>query len=139
VPADRARRLFGSARVARLATRSRSGVIDLVPVTFALVGPDTVVTAVDRKPKRSTRLRRLDNIRADPRVTLLADHYDDDWSALWWVRARGRADVVAGGEQFQGAIEALRARYPQYRDVAIPGPAIVVAVTDWRGWAASNG
>jgi PPOX class probable F420-dependent enzyme len=131
--------LFGSARVARLATRSRSGVIDLVPVTFALVGTDTVVTAVDRKPKRTTRLRRLDNIRADPDVTLLADHYDDDWSALWWVRVRGRARVVAGGDEFDRAIFALVARYPQYREVAIPGPAIVIDVTGWLGWAASNG
>lgn len=110
-----------------------------MPVTFALVDPDTVVTAVDHKPKRTTRLQRLDNVREEPRVTFLVDHYDDgDWSALWWVRARGEGRVVAGGRAFDRAVEALVARYPQYEDSEPPGPAIVVSVTSWRGWAASN-
>ncbi|MGH9242847.1 MAG: TIGR03668 family PPOX class F420-dependent oxidoreductase [Acidimicrobiales bacterium] len=133
----RARDLFASARVARLATRNARGDIDLVPVTFALVGSDTIVTAVDRKPKRTTRLQRLANVEAHPAVTLLADHYDDaDWSALWWVRARGVARVMNAGSELEDAVAALVARYPQYTDAVPSGPGIVVTVESWRGWAA---
>ena len=69
--------------------RTTRGLIDLVPITFAVVDDDSIVTAVDHKPKRTTRLQRLENIRKNPSVTVLVDHYDDDWSTLWWVRARG--------------------------------------------------
>jgi PPOX class probable F420-dependent enzyme len=103
-----------------------------------MVGADTVVTAVDHKPKRTVRLQRLANVAARPTVTLLADHYDDaDWTALWWVRARGEARVVAEGAEFDRAVEALTVRYRQYRDRRPDGPAIVVAVTAWKGWAAA--
>jgi PPOX class probable F420-dependent enzyme len=98
------------------------------------------VTAVDHKPKRTTRLQRLANVAARPTVTLLADHYDDtDWAALWWVRARGEARVVDGGPSFEQAVEALTARYRQYQARPPAGPAIVVAVTAWKGWAATSG
>jgi PPOX class probable F420-dependent enzyme len=73
-----------------LATHNPSGAIDLVPITFAFVG-DTIVTAVDHKPKRTTHLQRLENIRRNPHVTVLVDQYADDWNALWWVRIRGDA------------------------------------------------
>src|SRR3954447_23666509 len=86
-------RLTG-ASVARLATHNPSGAIDLAPFTFAAVVEHTLVTAVDHKPKRTTKLQRLDNIRAHPAVTVLADHYEDDWTRLWWVRARGDAIVL---------------------------------------------
>ena len=87
-PAE-ARGRFAAARVARLATADATGQPHLVPVTFAVAG-DMVYTAVDAKPKRTTALRRLANVAANPRVSLLVDHYDDDWSRLWWVRADGR-------------------------------------------------
>jgi PPOX class probable F420-dependent enzyme len=128
--------------VARLATRNPDGEIDLVPITFALIDPDTLVTAVDHKPKSTRRLRRLDNIERDPRVTVLVDHYDDaDWSALWWVRARGRAavvdvDVVDRGDLFERAVDALVTRYAQYAGHRPGGPAIVLEITGWRGWTA---
>ena len=67
--------------VARLATIGRSGEVDLVPITFVLAGA-TIVSAVDHKPKQTRRLRRLDNIAREPRVTVLIDHYDDDWTSL---------------------------------------------------------
>jgi len=123
-----ARRRFLAARVARLATVSAGGQPHLVPVTFAAEA-DTVWFAVDAKPKSSTDLRRLRNIRANPRVSLLVDHYDEDWSQLWWVRADGEARVGAG------PVEALVAKYPAYRDRPPAGPVVEVTVTRWSGWA----
>jgi PPOX class probable F420-dependent enzyme len=111
-----------------------------VPVTFAVIEPDTVVTAVDDKPKRTRRLARLENVARDDRVTLLVDHYDDaDWSALWWVRLRGRARIVPGGPIFERAVKALVAKYPQYAKRDPKGPVISIDVADWRGWTASAG
>ncbi len=137
---EQARLLLDSARVGRLATLNRRGEVDLVPVTFALVGPDTVVTAVDHKPKSTRRLQRLANVERDPRVTLLIDHYDDrDWSALWWVRLRGRARVVDAGAELDHVVDALLTRYPQYVERRPAGPAIVIEVTGWRAWASGPG
>ena len=107
-----------------------------MPCTFALLADDTIVTAVDHKPKRTTRLQRLENIRANRTVTVLADHYDDDWSALWWVRARGEADVVDDPER--ALIEALVSKYEQYRVDPPAGPAIVIRVTELTGWSATG-
>lgn len=122
--------------VARLATIGMSGV-DLVPITFVLVG-STVVTAVDHKPKQTRLLRRLDNIELDPRVTVLIDHYDDDWTSLWWVRLRGLARVVDDGPRFATAVEQLAAKYPQhYVRVPPAGPVIEIDVTEVRTWRAS--
>ncbi|ONH23841.1 TIGR03668 family PPOX class F420-dependent oxidoreductase [Pseudofrankia asymbiotica] len=99
-------------------------------------GLGTVVTAVDHKPKRTTRLRRLDDIARDGRVSLLADEYDDDWSRLWWARADGVASVVEPPDHAHAvAARALVERYRQYRDHPPAGPAIVVTVTRWTGWS----
>lgn len=142
--ADQARQLLASARVARLATASPDGVPHLVPVTFALAG-DTVYTAVDGKPKAaspaarrtSAGLRRLDNIRRNPAVALLADHYAEDWAALWWARADGQASVIEDPALMAGPVRLLADRYPQYAQVPLPGPVIAIRVTRWSGWAAS--
>jgi PPOX class probable F420-dependent enzyme len=107
-----------------------------VPITFAFVDDDTIVTAVDHKPKTTAKLQRLENIRSDPRVTLLIDHYDDDWSRLWWVRIRGDADVLDTPPVV--LIEPLRRKYEQYETVTPAGPLIVVTVTDVRQWTASG-
>jgi PPOX class probable F420-dependent enzyme len=123
--------------VARLATVNAAGDADLVPVTFAIVDGDTLVTAVDHKPKSTIALARLDNVRRHPVVTVLVDHYVDDWSALWWVRLRGPASVVdPGGAGHGEAVDALAARYAQYREQPPAGAAIVVDVREVRGWAA---
>lgn len=134
---EEARARFAAARVARLGTVSAGGVPHLVPVTFAVVG-ERVVFVVDDKPKSSRRLRRLDNIAANPAVCLLVDRYDDDWSRLWWVRADGTATVVPHGEAFvEQAIDALAARYPAYVERRPDGPVVSIEVADWTGWAAA--
>jgi PPOX class probable F420-dependent enzyme len=124
------------ARVARLATVRDDGLVDLVPITFALDG-EVIYTAVDHKPKSTRALQRLDNVRRHPAVSLLVDHYDDDWTTLWWVRLRGTAHVHEGGPALDRAVEALVEKYPQYRQHRPEGPAIVVDITEWAGWAAS--
>jgi PPOX class probable F420-dependent enzyme len=132
--AGEARGLFASAQVARLATVDASGRPHLVAITFAVDG-ERIVTAVDHKPKRTTRLRRLENIEANPRVSVLADHYSDDWSKLWWVRADGTARVVEpGAPEHKRAISALAARYPQYVEERPTDRVIVVSVSRWSGW-----
>lgn len=131
---DECRRRFDGSSKAVLATSGPAARIDLVPVTFALAG-DTVVSAIDHKPKSTRRLQRLVDIEREPVVTLLADHYDDgDWERLWWVRAHGRAEVVeAPGSML---VAALVGRYPQYAGRRPGGPYVVVAVDRWVGWAA---
>ena len=126
------RERMAGARVARLATVG-AGRPHLVPITFALTG-DLLVTGVDQKPKSTTNLRRLRNIAENPAVSVLCDHYDDDWTRLWWVRADGRAEVVASGNGW--AIDALAAKYEQYRSEPPAGPLIIVTIESWTGWAA---
>lgn len=132
---DEARRLFSTARVARLAT-SAGSTPHVVPFTFAVDG-DVVYTAVDAKPKSTTNLRRLRNIRDNPAVALLADHYDEDWASLWWVRADGLAHVVTGTEAMARPIRLLADRYPQYAASPPGGPVIAIQVARWSGWSAS--
>jgi PPOX class probable F420-dependent enzyme len=134
-PAE-ARARFEKAPVAHLATVGADGAPHLVPVAFAL-DADRIVTAVDGKPKRGTPLRRFENVADNPRVSLLVDAYDADWTRLWWARADGRASIVADGADLEGALAALRARYPQYATVSLTGPAIVIAVDRWSGWSAT--
>jgi PPOX class probable F420-dependent enzyme len=137
---DEARRRFAAARAARLATVDRDGRPHLVPIVFAVEG-GRIYSAVDAKPKRGADLRRLANIRAEPRVSLLVDHYAEDWATLWWARADGRGSVVESGPDLERALELLREKYPQYGEPegAPPiGPAIVVAVERWSGWTAGD-
>jgi PPOX class probable F420-dependent enzyme len=133
---SQARDRFARARVARLATVGADGTPHLVPITFAVVD-DTIVHAVDHKRKRTRALRRLEHIAANPEVSVLADHYEEDWRALWWVRADGRARVVeAASAEGRAAVAALVARYQPYRETPPAGPVVVVAVERWSGWAA---
>ena len=123
------------AEVAHLATSGSDGQPHIVPVTFAFVG-EQVVTAVDQKPKSTTSLRRLRNIGENAQVCVLWDHYDDDWSRLWWVRADGRAGVARlGSPSWREAVDALRAKYRQYVEDPPRGPAVVIDVESWSGWA----
>ena len=133
---EEARARFEDASVAHLATVGTDGAPHLVPITFALEA-DAIFTAADAKPKRGTRLRRFDNVAANPRVSVLVDRYDDDWTRLWWARADGTASVVTDGVELDRALSALRARYPQYAQVALIGPAMVIAVDRWSGWSSA--
>lgn len=123
--------LFASVPVARLATVGPDGAPHLVPIVFALVGTDVIVSAVDGKPKRSRALKRLANIAAEPRVSVLADHYEQDWSRLWWVRADGVARVLPA---YAEGLEALVERYPQYREAPPAGPFVEITVGSWSSW-----
>ncbi len=131
-----ARERFAAGRVARLATMSPGSRPHLVPVVFAAAG-DTVWTAVDAKPKSTRSLRRLANIAANPRVSLLVDHYEEDWTALWWVRVDGNARIVpVGSAEGAAGVAALVAKYPHYQADPPPGPVVVIAVAGWSSWSA---
>ncbi|SPM33504.1 Nitroimidazol reductase NimA or a related FMN-containing flavoprotein, pyridoxamine 5'-phosphate oxidase superfamily [Mycobacterium rhizamassiliense] len=132
---------FGRSPVARLATSTPDGKPHLVPVVFAVDpdppdGHDVVYTAVDAKPKTTQRLRRLANIQANPRVSLLVDHYGDDWTQLWWVRVDGVAAIHSEGAAMAAGYALLRAKYPQYQSVSLNGPVIAVTVRRWSSWHA---
>jgi len=123
------------ARVARLATVGADGRPHVVPICFALAG-STLYTAVDAKPKRTRRLRRLANVESNQWVEVVVDDYDEDWSRLWWVRLAGRGRVV---ERDERALELLAAKYPQYRREPPAGPFVVVEIERRVEWRAGVG
>jgi PPOX class probable F420-dependent enzyme len=122
--------------VARLATIGPDGRPHLVPIVFAFDGR-TLYSAVDRKPKRSRRLRRMENARARPDVTVLVDHYDEDWQRLWWIRLRGRARVLDDGDERERALALLAEKYPQYRDGPPDGSVLAIDVGEMRSWSST--
>jgi PPOX class probable F420-dependent enzyme len=122
-----------AAGVGRLATVTADGRPHVVPCCFALSG-DTIYSAVDHKPKSTRRLRRLANLRANPNATLLVDHYADDWSTLWWVRADGTGRILDTGADLMRAIALLVEKYAQYGDEPPAGPVIAIDITTWRAW-----
>lgn len=124
---------FAQSPVARLATVGADGRPHLVPVVFA-VHEQVIYSAVDAKPKTTQRLRRLANIEHNPQVSLLVDHYDEDWTRLWWVRADGDATIHHEGATMHLGHQLLRAKYAQYQSVSLTGSVIAVAVRRWSGW-----
>jgi PPOX class probable F420-dependent enzyme len=132
-PDEAVRRLLVS-EVARLATASADAVPHIVAVTFAEAS-GRIYIAIDHKPKSSTRLTRLRNIEQNPSVSLLVDHYSPDWEALWWARMDGRARVLEPGNAPDEAVGALRAKYPQYREVPLDGPVIEIEPARTTGWS----
>jgi PPOX class probable F420-dependent enzyme len=134
--AAEARRRFGAAAVAHLATVGTDGRPHIVPISFAL-GGDAMYFAIDAKPKRSADLKRLRNIAANSAVSILADHYEADWAKLWWVRIDGTARVVTDPVQIKRALDLLASRYEQYRGARPAGPVVAVAIERWSGWSAS--
>ena len=130
------RRHVAAARVARLATADGSGEPHLVPIVFAL-DEDAIHTCIDDKPKTTRRLRRLADIAENPRVSVLVDHYSDDWSQLWWIRIDGIATVhEADTAEGAAGLDALARKYPQYRSERPPGPVITIDRLRWRSWFA---
>jgi PPOX class probable F420-dependent enzyme len=134
VTPEEARRRFAAARVARLASVDAHGRPHLVPIVFVL-SDETIYSVIDAKPKRTVALRRLENVRANPLVSVLADHYEEDWRELWWARADGSARVIELVQpEARRAVELLTARYPHQRAV---GPVLAIDVESWRGWSAA--
>ncbi len=131
--------MFAGSPVAMLATVGPDGAPHVVPVVFAVHDDSettTVYTAVDAKRKSTQRLRRLANIEANPRVSMLVDNYDEDWSQLWWVRADGLAEIHQSGEEMATGYALLRRKYVQYQRLALDGPVVTVAVQRWSSWQA---
>ncbi len=126
-----------TARVGRLATADAAGVPHVVPFVFVLDG-ETLYWAVDRKPKRSQTLKRLDNIRANPNVEVVVDNYSDDWQDLWWVRVSGTARVLEDGEEKRKALTLLQDKYAQYSDSPPDGPLVGIEAVRVSSWEASS-
>ena len=126
-----------AARVARLATAGAGGVPHVVPVVFVVQG-ETLYWAVDGKPKRSRRLKRIDNIEANPNVDVIVDHYEEDWTRVWWVRLSGTARILSEGPERGAALGALTQKYPQYRTDPPSGPVVAIDVVRWTSWHASG-
>ena len=128
--------LLSHARIGHLATASETGVPHVVPVCFA-VHEGLVYSVLDLKPKRTAlmRLRRIKNIQANPRVSLVVDHYEEDWTQLWYILVSGRAELLIEGEERASAVPVLRAKYPQYRGMDIDqNPVIRISperVVEW--------
>ena len=129
-----------SARVGRLATVTADARPHVVPFVFALVERDRDVLAywaVDRKPKRSERLQRLRNLEGNPAAEFVVDGYDEDWRALWWVRASGTGRVVEdASDEHAVALEALAAKYPQDASDRPSGPVVAIDIDRISGWRA---
>jgi PPOX class probable F420-dependent enzyme len=128
-----------AARVARLATLDAQQSPHLVPICFAL-NADVFYSAIDRKPKRVAlkRLARLRNIKKTPTVALLVDHYEEDWTLLWYVLVRGEAELVSTPAERKRALQSLRAKYPQYRGEMLQEDAPVLRITPERITAWGN-
>ena len=129
-----------TARTARLATADGSGRPHVIPVCFVFDGTALYIV-LDQKPKSVplTRLRRVRNILANPQVSLVADHYEEDWSRLRYVLVSGRAELIQSGEEAAGAIESLRRKYPQYRDMDLDGnPVIKITPARFTPWSYSG-
>ena len=139
---DEALRRAAEARVGRIATVRPDGTPHVVPLVFALTRSDddvALVWAVDDKPKRSTRLARLSNLASTPTAEVLVDAYEEDWSALWWVRLRGRAHVAVRADERAAALDALATKYAQYRERPPSGAVVWIDVTAVTAWSAVEG
>ena len=111
--------------------------VDAVPVAYAVDDGGFVGVPVDRvKPKSSSRLQRERNLEADPRATLLVEHWDsDDWSQLWWVRAELRRHTETDASRAAELAARLAGRYPQYRHQPFDR-VLVLQIVGVTGWAA---
>lgn len=112
--------LLAAAPVGHLATVDSHGMPHVIPVCYVLDG-QFLYSALDQKPKRApvTRLRRVRNIQANPNVALVVDHYEADWSRLWYILVTGQAELLRDDAERSRAIGLLRQKYPQYQDMDI--------------------
>jgi PPOX class probable F420-dependent enzyme len=137
--------LLRDGRVARLGTADRAGQPLVVPVCYVFDGK-ACFSAIDTKPKRipASGLRRVRNIADNPRVSLVVDRYDEEWTRLCWVIVQGRADILTDGPERAGAVDMLRDKYAQYRALGLDREtATVIRISPertlfWR-WAGASG
>jgi PPOX class probable F420-dependent enzyme len=128
------RRRLAAAPVGHLASAGADGKPHVVPVCFALDG-DTVYWAIDFKPKGGPDLKRMRNLGENPRAALLVDHYEEDWSRLWWVRVDCSTTAPALGDEVGRGLDLLAAKYRQYRDRRPDGPVVRMEIDRWSGWS----
>lgn len=127
------RRRVEEARVGRLATVRPDGRPHVVPFVFALDG-EHLYSSIDAKPKRTTELQRIRNIEANPAVEVVVDDYHEPWPGIWWVRLRGRAEVLEDGPERDRAMELLIGKYPDYEEDPPDGAIVAVRIDRWAGW-----
>ena len=109
----------------------------VVPFCFVCEG-GIIYSVLDAKPKSADlrRLRRVRNILANPRVSMVIDHYDSDWSKLWFLLVQGRAELLEPGAEHAHALAQLRAKYPQYREMELDdNPMITIIPDQATGWS----
>ncbi|MHA3701458.1 hypothetical protein ACXR2U_04680 [Jatrophihabitans sp. YIM 134969] len=112
---------------------------DPQPVVYALTDDGHVGVPIDTvKPKSSTRLRREDNLEADPRGSLLVEHWEtEDWSRLWWVRAQLRHVPDPPAAVTADLADRLSRTVPQYADKPFHR-VLVCRVVGLTGWSAAS-
>ena len=117
---DAARAFLDAHSVAHLATAGADGAPHVVPLCYARIG-DRLYFVADDKPKRRgpRALKRLANIAANPRVALVVDDYDPDWSRLAYLLVHLDAAIVSDDAEYDAALAALRGRYPQYKEMEL--------------------
>jgi len=130
---DWAARLLEEIPIAHLGLLDEDSQPRVQPITFARVG-DTIVSAIDDKPKRGTPAR-IARLRAHPRAALTVDRYDADWTRLAWVQLLGDVTIEPVDRH---ALHALQARYPHYRDHPPPGPLLRLRPARVLSWRASD-
>lgn len=109
----------------------------ILPVCFTWAG-DTIWTAIDGKPKRGSELQRMKDITANSKVSFAVDRWDEDWSRLAWLQARGTAKILGKGSESEKAMEALLSKYSQYEETPLEGPVIKIDIDKWVGWSAET-
>ena len=132
----RERDFVDSRRIGHLATADASAVPHVVPVCFGLA-EDRLYITIDQKPKRERDrpLKRLRNIAANPRATIVFDRYDEDWRRLAWVMLHGLAEILRAGSEHNQAQALLRSRYGQLDAMQIEElPVIAIAIERVASW-----
>ena len=125
-----------SARVAHLATADAQGQPLVIPICFVFDGKE-FFSPIDEKPKQASpnKLKRLRNIAANPKVSLIIDHYEEDWRKLAYVLISGEGKLMLRGKKHERAVKLLRQKYPQYRMMAIhQRPMIVIRPKRLKSW-----
>jgi PPOX class probable F420-dependent enzyme len=129
---------IAEARVGHLGTADAAGQPLVVPICYAFDG-ESLFSAIDAKPKRSgAALKRIRNIRDNAKVSVVIDHYEEDWRRLRYVIIQGEAELLTEGLEYSRAVDLLRAKYPQYSTLALDRDAGLMirvkaaAVTQWQ-------